>query len=57
MFTNDTHNSAIKEEIAELRAELHILVDELGLDHSKVLQFSKKLDLLILELSLEAYGG
>lgn len=57
MFINDTLNSPIKEEIAELRAELYILVDELGLDNTRVLEFSKKLDLLILELSLEAPGG
>ncbi len=41
----------IKEQIVKLRAELEALVEELGLDHHKVLEFSKKLDLLILELS------
>ena len=54
MFENNTVTSAIKEQIAELREELYALVDEFGLDHSKVLEFSKKLDLLILELSWEA---
>jgi hypothetical protein len=57
MFINNMLDSAIKEQIVELRAELYVLVDELGLDHSKVLEFSKKLDLLILELSPGASGG
>ena len=51
MFEHSTSNSVIKNQIVELREELYILVDEFGLDHSKVLKFSKKLDLLILELA------
>lgn len=45
---------AVKEEVAELRTELYTLMDEFGLGHSKVLEFSRKLDLLILEYSNEA---
>lgn len=50
MTENDAVNNAVKEQIAQLRAELNALVEELGLDDCKVLEFSRKLDLLILEL-------
>jgi hypothetical protein len=50
MSENNTEASDIKKRIAELREELSELVEEYGLDHHKVLEFSKKLDLLILEM-------
>lgn len=49
-MSENMFNSAIKQQMAELRAELYVHVDQLGLDDSKVLEFSRKLDLLILEI-------
>lgn len=51
MLDKNADEAEVKEMIARMRDELNALVEELGLDHQKVLELSKKLDQLILELT------
>ena len=39
-----------KKKLDQLREELHDLLNIYGIDHQKVLEFSRKLDTMILEL-------